>query len=215
MYVAIPFSFFKPWVSMMSRYILQMLGAATFCMQMNFAVAADDWEKPAFDGGVSRKEAAQIAFPEFEIAYLDELAGEDNLALSSWSHCNACFVVAVLENEDLNSMTLSVAVLQRDRNTVKRLAASEFKLEEFNGHNYILFDLAPYRIRDNEFAFGVRITSSYESDAHIDSWSTLHLFRLSGDKIARIVGLGIYGTTIEPGRIRNSVCEVGLVTASV
>ena len=201
MQIAIPLKFFKPWASPMSRLFLQIVGVAAFCMQMNLAFAADDRGKPVSDGGASLKEDVEIAFPEFEVANLNKLAEDDKLVLSPWPHCPGCFVAAVLEEEDSESMTLSVAVLQRDRNTVKQLAANEFKLKDFNWKNSIRLDLAPYRIRDKEFAFGVRISTYYRSDAHTSSWTTLHLFRLSGNKIARIVTLDIDGSSIEGGSI--------------
>jgi hypothetical protein len=198
MHFSIPLKFFNPWERPMSRFILQILGVAIFCMQMNFAVATDDWEKPVFDSGVSLKETVEIAFPEFEVDYLKKLAEDDKLILSLWSHCPGCLVAAVLEAEDSNTMTLSVSVLQREGNNVRQLAANEFKLDDFNWNNHIGLDFAPYRIRDKEFAFGVRISSNYRSDAHISSWTTLHLFRLSGNKISRIVKLqDMDGSSIE------------------
>ena len=157
-------------------------------MQINCAVASED-------------EAVEIAFPEFDVAYLNQLEKDDKLILSPWLHCTGCFVAAVLEEEGSESMILSVAVLQRDRNTVKQLAANEFKLDAINWKNRISLDLAPYRIRDKEFAFGVRISSSYRSDAHTSTWTTLHLFRLSSNKISRIFEQNVNGRSIEGGSI--------------
>ena len=168
-------------------------------IQINYVFAADYKEKPVFEVGTPLKDAVEIAFPEFDVAYLNQLEKDDKLVFSSWPHCPACFVAAVLEEEGSESMILSVAVLQRDRNTVKQLAANEFKLDAFNWKNHIGLDLAPYRIRDKEFAFGVRISTSYRSDAHSSTWTTLHLFRLSGNKITRIFEKNVVGRSIEGG----------------
>jgi hypothetical protein len=166
-------------------------------MCANPALAADDWQNPVFGGGISRITAIGLAFPEFDSADLVSLAGRDNVALAPWPHRPGCFIAAMLDKEDAEAMTLSVAILQRAGKTVQRIAFGEFKLEEFNWANYIYLDLAPYRIRDKEFAFGVRISTSYTSTAHSSTWSTLHLFRLQGDTITHIFDVAVNSDTIE------------------
>lgn len=160
--------------------------AASCKMLFNLAFAADNWGALIFPGGISRIDATLIAFPEFNIPDLKSLGNHDKLVLSAWPYRPGHYIAAMLDSENTESMTLTVAILQRVGDTVKQMVINKLKLEELISPNSIQLDLAPYRIRDDEFAFGVRLSTTYYGGAS-SSWTTLHLFRLAENKITKIL----------------------------
>jgi hypothetical protein len=181
-----------------SIFILIII-ATMFTIQNNPIFAADNKKLPLFSGGVSRSDAVLIAFPEYEAEDLISLENNDNLVLELWPQRPGHFIAAMLDAESNETMTLTISILKRVGKTVKKIASNEFQLEEFNWSNRIQLDLAPYRIRSDEFAFGVRNSTSYRSDAHSSSWTTLSLFRLADDSLSRILKTSVNESSISSG----------------
>lgn len=181
------------------RFLLLLICCtALLSVEAQVAGGVEDWHTPLFKDGLSRSEAAQVAFPAISGEELDELATNNNLVIAPWSHRPGLYVAALLdvsggEKSSVGGpVLLTVAVLKRVAEGVTRMAQGKHELEGIRWSNHLWLDLAPYRIHRDEIAFGVRLTTSYSSTSHSTAWTDLHLFRLAGEKITPI-----FETTVE------------------
>ncbi|WP_266172014.1 hypothetical protein [Dyella subtropica] len=153
--------------------------------------------------GASAAFAADVVDDEAQQAALEVLVGKSppkadsvkGIALATWTHgpvkAGALWVVAVLVQPSGNDSQAQVwaGVLSRDDQGFHLLAgdrSERIELGPILWNPSLTLDLIPYRISDQETAFGVRFSNSYTSTAHSDTQEVLSLYRYADGAVTPI-----------------------------
>ena len=100
---------------------------------------------------------------------------------------------------DEKDRTLSVAVVKQtpDSATLTVIAKTAEPLTFEKDFHFNKFDLAPYKLDENNYAFGLRRCVVDQGTGYINSYEALDLFRLAGENVEKIfsaaVGYGHFG----------------------
>ncbi|WP_175853489.1 hypothetical protein [Burkholderia anthina] len=159
--------------------------ALTLALVANCTFAASDTSD-------KDQQAALLALMDKTPPPADSVKGS---ALAQWTHgpsnAGPLWVTAALvqrPNEDVEA-ELWTGVLTRDENGFHLLASDRSERVDTSPMLWnasLAMDLVPYRISDQETAFGVRFDNNYTSTAHSDTTEILSLYRYADARVTPV-----------------------------
>jgi hypothetical protein len=89
---------------------------------------------------------------------------------------------------------LSIAVIKLipDSSAFTIIAKTKEPIRMINGYQFNNYDLAPYKLSETEYGFGLRRCVINVGTGAIDSFESLDLFRLSGSEVKRVLSTPVY-----------------------
>jgi hypothetical protein len=162
------------------------------------AAAAAPAAAPPVPEGPTRAEAAVLVSPKLSPDDAAALADDEKgLSLKPWRQHGGTWVALISDVKEADSnggasAVLHLALIGRSGPRWVALArVDEARTQDDIGigdPSYAL-DLAPYRINENEVAFGVRETADDQTPPHPAKFEKLLLFRVVGSRLVRVLDL--------------------------
>jgi hypothetical protein len=175
------------------------------CHGLPWEAKPSDWDVgQVLPASVKREELIRVLRPELSTStgpnQLEEVVG---IGIKPWKYFSDAQIV-VLETEVREKNThggssslyrnLSIAAIKLlpDSSTFTILAKTKEPIRLTNGYQFNKYDLAPYRLSESEYGFGLRRCVINVGTGAIDSFESLDLFRLSGLEIERVLSTPVY-----------------------
>lgn len=177
-----------------------------------------DLNAPLFAQGPTGMAAVSAAVGDGANEFLVNAARNHQLAIAAWPHLPHHYVVALFEPAEGTAdahqpVMLTVAVLRIKGPSIKVVAYGEEHFDDGNATSVIALDLAAYRIKKNETAFGVRVTESKLGAAYSEEVTLLHLFRIVGIDIAPVFHRLVEQRRHVPGQAAQKMLEATVTMA--